>query len=370
MKFSTAVSALASVASAASISIPKASQASPLDVRIKMVSNTGIKATITNTGSEDLKVFKTGTFLDKAPTEKVRVAQGNSSVPFSGVRQRVKKTGLKDSAFQLIPAGKTVEAEFDAAELHDLSAGGAFDLHSRGTLHYAKAGSNDLTGFVPYKSNLISTTVDGANASKVFKNFHASRRQAVQDDCTGDEQSATESAIEACADLASKAAEVAGSDDDKLAEYFKNADSDTRSTVVGVFDAVASECGSTSSGAPYYCSDVYNSCSDGVIAYTLPTEGYMVNCPIFFSDLQASNSQCHAQDQQSTVVHETTHLSSVKGTDDYGGYGYDFVQSLSAEENLNHADTYALFAQCKFASSPRFLRARSLQIHVLTPSVF
>jgi len=345
MKFATAVSALTTVASAASINIPNAS---PLDVKINMVGNTGVKATITNTGSKDLKVFKTGSFLDKTPTEKVRVSQGKSAVPFSGVRLRVKKTGLKDSAFQLIPAGKTVEAEFDVAELHDLSAGGAFDLRSQGTLHYAKVGSNDLTGFVPYKSNLITATVDGVNASKVFKGFHASKRQAVQDDCTGSEQTATVNAIEACADLASKAAEVAGSDDGKLAEYFKNTDSSTRSTVVSVFNAVASECGSTSSGAPYYCSDVYGACSDGVIAYTLPSEGYMVNCPIFFSDLDPASSQCHAQDQQSTVVHESTHLESVAGTDDYGGYGYDFVQSLSPEENLSHADTYALFAQCKF----------------------
>jgi deuterolysin len=40
-----------------------------------------------------------------------------------------------------------------------------------------------------------------------------------------------------------------------------------------------------------------------------------------------------------------THLRQVKGTSDYGGYGYQFVRSLSAAQNLNHADTYTLFAQ-------------------------
>ncbi|KAI1811880.1 neutral protease [Poronia punctata] len=342
MKFAAAISALATVASAATINVNKAS---PLDVKIEMVGNTGVKATITNTGSEDLKVFKTGSFLDKSPTEKIRVSKGKSAVPFSGVRLRVQKTGLKESAFQVIPAGKSVQAEFDAAELHDLSSGGVFDLKSQGVLHYAKKGSNDLTGFVPYASNLVSTTIDGLNASKIFKSFHGSKRQAVQDDCTGDEASATTAAIETCAQQAAQAAEVASSDDDKLTEYFKNADQSTRDTVVSVFNAVADECSSTSSGAPYYCSDVYGACSDGVIAYTLPSEGYMVNCPIFFSDLPDNSGECHAQDQWSTVVHESTHLTSVAGTDDYGGYGYDFVQSLTAEENLSHADTYALFAQ-------------------------
>lgn len=42
-----------------------------------------------------------------------------------------------------------------------------------------------------------------------------------------------------------------------------------------------------------------------------------------------------------------THLRQIKGTSDYGGYGYNFVRSLSAAQNLNHADTYTLFAQCK-----------------------
>ncbi|KAI0432673.1 Deuterolysin metalloprotease family-domain-containing protein [Xylaria sp. FL1042] len=233
---------------------------------------------------------------------------------------------------------------------HDLSAGGAISMVSEGALQYAKSGSTQIIGSIPYSSNLLSTTIDGLAASKVFKTFHTKmKRQEVQSDCTGSEESATVDAINACADLAQQAASVAESDDDKLIEYFKNADSSTRSTVVDVFNAVASECGSTSSGAPYYCSDVYNACEDGVIAYTLPSEGYMVNCPILFSDLSAASSTCHDQDQQSTVVHETTHLSSVAGTDDYGGYGYDFIMSLSAEENLSHADTYALFAQSIYA---------------------
>ncbi|KAJ2987594.1 hypothetical protein NUW58_g4420 [Xylaria curta] len=78
MKFAAAVSALATVASAASIGIGK--PVSPLDVKIEMVGNTGVKASITNKGTEDLKVFKTGSFLDKRPTEKVKVTQGKSKV--------------------------------------------------------------------------------------------------------------------------------------------------------------------------------------------------------------------------------------------------------------------------------------------------
>ncbi|KAF4948064.1 hypothetical protein FSARC_13836, partial [Fusarium sarcochroum] len=58
----------------------------------------------------------------------------------------------------------------------------------------------------------------------------------------------------------------------------------------------------------------------------------------------ATTSSCHGQDQGNTNLHEMTHLNQIKGTSDYGGYGYDFIQSLSADQNINHADTYALFA--------------------------
>ena len=47
----------------------------------------------------------------------------------------------------------------------------------------------------------------------------------------------------------------------------KSSSSSTRSTVASVFNRVASECGSTTSGvARYYCSDVYGACSSNVLA--------------------------------------------------------------------------------------------------------
>ncbi|CRK18718.1 hypothetical protein BN1723_017704, partial [Verticillium longisporum] len=34
---------------------------------------------------------------------------------------------------------------------------------------------------------------------------------------------------------------------------------------------------------------------------------------------------------------------------DYNCYGYSCVRSLSASQNINHADTYTLFAQSIYA---------------------
>ncbi|KAI8948479.1 neutral protease [Xylaria longipes] len=368
MKFLAGATLLASVASAASID--NAKRNSPLDVKIEMVGNSGIKASITNTGASDLKVFKTGTLLDKAATEKVNVYQGSkwnmllltrsmlyafvyrpannkteNKMDFSGVRLRMATSNLPEAGFQTIMAGKTVSTTFDAAELHDLSAGGAYDIISKGALQYAAAGSNKIEGSVPYSSNVLSAKVDGAKAAATFKSFHT-KRETVQSDCTGDQLTATTDGIAGAASLAQAAAQAAGSNDDKLNEYFHS--TSVRDQVVDVFNKVAQETSSTTSGAAYYCTDVYMSCSDGVLAYTLPSQDYIVNCPLFFSYLSPASKDCHAQDQQSTALHETTHLSEIAGTADKG-YGYAAATALSTQDALNNADTYALFAQAIYA---------------------
>ncbi|ORY60064.1 Deuterolysin metalloprotease family-domain-containing protein [Pseudomassariella vexata] len=343
MKFLAGVSVLASLASAASVELGR--RASPLDVKLEMVGNTAVKATITNNGAEDLKVFKTGTFLDDSAVEKVEVFQSASKIAFDGLRLQVSTTGLTDDAFQTIPAGEVVEATFDIAEMHDLSVGGEFDVISTGAISYAEADSTEIAGIVPFSSNTLTAAVDGVQAREARDNF-LNKRTSVQSDCTGTRLTATRNALTNCRALAAAASSAAASGAAaKMTEYFKSSTTATRSTVATVFSRVASECGSTTSGVSrYYCSDVYGACSSGVLAYTLPSSSYMVNCPLYFTGLTALSRTCHAQDQTTTTLHETTHLTQIKGTSDYGVYGYNAVRALSAAQNLNHADTYALFA--------------------------
>ncbi|KAI0121180.1 deuterolysin metalloprotease [Xylariales sp. AK1849] len=342
MKFLASVSLLASLASAASI----VRRSGPLDVQLEMVGNTAVKATVTNTGAEDLKIFKIGTFLDSAPVEKVKVFQGESAVPFAGIRLRVTNAGFTEDAFQTIAAGETVESLFDAGELHDLSAGGDFSLVSSGVLSYAEANSTEIAGAVPFSSNSVSATVNGVEARDVQMAF-ISKRTKVQSDCTGAKLTAQDKAISNCAALAKAAASAATSNTAKVVEYFKS--SSASSTLVTVFNKVASECGSTSSGvSKQYCTDVYSSCSSNVLAYTLPSGSYMVSCPLYFNDLPALTKTCHAQDQATTTLHEVTHLTQIKGTQDLG-YGYSAATKLSASQALNNADSYALFANAIYA---------------------
>ncbi|KAL7820678.1 Deuterolysin metalloprotease family domain-containing protein [Trichoderma gracile] len=345
MKFISGLLALAALASAAPGKAP-----TPLDIKLESAGNAEIKAVITNTGKNNLKIFKTGTILDNSPVEKVKISSGEHTVPFDGIRQRISTANLDEDAFQSIPAGESIEVTFDIAEAHDLSVGGKYDVQSTGAFSFAQEDSTELVGSVPFETNKISVDVDGEAASARRLAFHQ-KRTRVQSDCSGSRLSVTQTALRNCQSLASAAQQAAASGSaSKLSEYFKSSSSSVRSTVSGVFGRVASECSSTTSGvASYYCSDVLSSCSSGVLAYTLPSGSLMVYCNLYFTALPALTRSCHAQDQATTNIHEITHLTQVKGTQDYGGYGYNFVQSLSAAQNLNHADTYALYANAIYA---------------------
>jgi hypothetical protein len=80
----------------------------------------------------------------------------------------------------------------------------------------------------------------------------------------------------------------------------------------------------------------------------VPSANFITYCPIFFSALPALTSSCHAQDQATTVLHESTHAPGVysPGTQD-NGYGYAAATALSANAALNNADSYALYANGK-----------------------
>ncbi|KAF6826621.1 deuterolysin metalloprotease [Colletotrichum plurivorum] len=348
MKFSIGISLLATLASA--VSVDKAKRdTSPLDVKLEVVGNSGVKAVLTNTGESALKLFKTGSILDSAPVEKVEVFTSGNKIDFDGVRLLIATSGLTEEAFQVIGAGESIEVEFDAAELHDLSTAGEVDIVTSGAFSFADADSTEITGTIPFTSNSVHAAVNGEEAAKVRRDF-LEKRTVVQSDCTGTRRTATVNAISRCRSLAAAAQQAAASGPAaRMTEYFKSSTTATRNTVAAVFGRIVSECGSTTSGVSrQYCTDIYPACSSGVIAYTVPGQSYMVNCPLFFT-MTASSSTCHAQDQKNTILHEMTHLTQIAGTTDYGGYGYNFVRSLSAAQNIRHADTYTLFAQSIFA---------------------
>lgn len=342
MKFFAGLAALASLAAAAPSGAP-----TPLDVQLEKAGNSLVKAIITNTGKNDLKVFKIGTIFDTAPTEKVKVKSAGQQLGFEGIRLRIDHENLEDSDFQKIPAGKSVEVIFDVAETHNLSNGGDFDVVTAGILQYAEAADHKLIGSVPFSSNTLTSAVNGLEAAVVRNSIFAryEKRTKVQSDCTGDRLKAGKAALSSCASFSQAASKAASSGPAaKLDEYFKSSTSATRKRVAGVFDKVARECGSTTAGvSTFHCKDSGNHCQPRVLAYTVPSQSYMAYCDIFWNNLPSTTTSCHRQDQATTVLHEVTHLSQIAGTGD-NGYGYDNIRKLSSEKSLTNADSYAMYA--------------------------
>lgn len=81
MFFSAKLLALVALASPAfSAAIER--RTTGLDVKFEAIGNTEIKAVLTNTAGEDLKLYTAGTFLDKAPIRKANVYKdGKFSFP-------------------------------------------------------------------------------------------------------------------------------------------------------------------------------------------------------------------------------------------------------------------------------------------------
>jgi deuterolysin len=268
----------------------------------------------------------------------------DGEVAFEGVRLYLGPQ-TDESAFQEIGAGESIEVTFDVAEVFDLSNGGDFDIQSVGSLQYAQGGDIKKLGSLSYESNKISTKVDGAAAAQALSIFQSLvKRATISSDCTGSRRTAVETAVKNTHDIAVDAAEQARTGpDSKMIEYFESADATTRSTVATAFDKMASAY-ATSGGKPdLHCRDVAGYCGRAV-AYALPSSNTIVFCDPWFNNYQALNPACRAVDQAHISVHEATHLSMVKGTDDYGTYGYENSVALSARYNINHADTYAYFA--------------------------
>ncbi|KAG6052746.1 hypothetical protein E4U17_005447 [Claviceps sp. LM77 group G4] len=339
MKFAASLVALFSLAAAA----PQAP--TPLDVKLEMAGNSAVKATITNNGKIDLKVFKTGTIFDDAAIQKARITrEDGNEVPFQGIRQRISAQNLDDAAFEHIPAGQSVAVTFNVGEVHDLSSGGTFNIRSSGIMQFASQSNNQLIGSVPYTSNSIRAEIHGPKAASVHEAFHVSKRSVTQRDCTGSKYTASMRALRNCAKLAAMAQNAAQTDSRKLYEYFKSSTARTSYQVALVFNKVAIECGATNGGVSrFYCTDLYNGCSRGVLAYTMPDLGYQIYCDLYFTSLPSVTYTCHSQDQASTTLHEMTHLRAIAETSDYA-YGYQDIMTLGTAYALNNAESYSLFA--------------------------
>ncbi|KAF3491129.1 neutral protease 2 [Arthroderma uncinatum] len=360
MQILAAFAALSSLAApVVGFSIPRGvpTSDSMIDVKLSATGNSMVKATITNNGDRALNLLRFHTIMDSNPTRKVNIYQkGGAEVQFTGMMPRYLHTDLKPSYFMSLPAKGSVEHSFDIAATHDLSRGGEYILKASGVVPVAEENGTNITGAANYHSNELRMNIDGKKAASVERAMGIVKRSGpltrlgkrtsvdMQSCSNQEELQALTNALQASAQLSSMAAQAVSQNQDKYMEYFK--DPQYTNTVQSRFQAVAQESSSTSGGGTtYHCTDLMNGCEEGVLAYTLPSQNEVFNCPIYYSMLPPLSQECHAQDQATTTLHELTHNPAVQEPFcEDNGYGYERATALSAEKAVQNADSYALFA--------------------------
>ncbi|KAL4807172.1 hypothetical protein BDV18DRAFT_137071 [Aspergillus unguis] len=155
---------------------PPAFHSSPLEVTLHHLTNTTLRAEVTNTGSDTLHVLKSGSILDTSPGKKVIVEdKTGSKLPYTGLDVHVlapirasapaakrivitPATATPESMISLA-ANESVHSVFDIAAEYDLVSGEVYTVYAQGQLQYVTMtrakGSDD--GFLDgeFRSNVV-----------------------------------------------------------------------------------------------------------------------------------------------------------------------------------------------------------------------
>ncbi|KAF9058180.1 Metalloprotease [Panaeolus papilionaceus] len=313
-------------------------------------------ATVTNTGSETVKILKYGTILDeKLPTKSFEVTKDGASVPFTGIRLSVSLTDADDSAYTIIPAGESITVSHDISSLYDFSSLGEgkftfapkTDFLIKDTEHSAKTVEPTSYAKVQVESHPVEVEITGDLSKRELKALESRATSVCSNSSRKSFIDASYSEAKTLARSGTSWISSRGSGDSVYRGYFG---SNTVSRVTGILNAVANE---NSSSRTLSCTDTYGACSNGVIAYTLISSTNIYFCSIFFNEV-ATSSLCSGTTVASrnvrggTTLHELTH--AVGGTDDVT-YGCSADQALSDANKLANADNFNCFTTQVYQSS-------------------
>ncbi|KAI4527176.1 zincin [Schizophyllum commune Loenen D] len=313
---------------------------------VKSLNDLSVVATVTNTGSEAVKVLKAGSVLDdKLPTRSFFVKKGDSKVDFSGVKVTLAMDKLGEDSYVTIQPGSSVNATHDLSSLYNFEGAGEGDFSFEPVTWFQvpdiaanKVKSIGDFSKVEVQSNSAKVSISGDIARRELK--LNKRAKDTCDDST--KKDFIDSAYKEGKDLAKIASDYVSSksDSEVFTDYFGD---NSASDVGDVFDAVANE---DDDSRTLNCSDEANACEQGVIAYTIISTTNVYFCDIFYDEVE-TEQLCSGTtvDERNirggTVLHELTH--ALKGTEDVG-YGCQENQQLSDSEKISNADNFNCFS--------------------------
>ncbi|KAL4997977.1 Deuterolysin metalloprotease family-domain-containing protein [Aspergillus recurvatus] len=339
--------AVLTLAAGKPILLPRLAQEAPqdvaehsFDVTIESLGNSTVKAEVTNTGSEGLRLVQRGGILDQFPTKKVNVKGGESDPKFTGVRVEYILSHLTADGFVQLSPNQTVGSVFDLADLYELSPGQEYTAVAKGLLQYTTLANEKKFLTFSYKSNNISFTAPTDTTSRL-----EDRSTLV---CSDEYNQIVQDAISRAAEMATAAAADARTGSALFQKYFKSTSQDDMEEVAGRLDAIAKEA-TTTGQLKYYCEPTAEDyCAGNVAAMMYPTLNRVVNCPGYYASTKVSD-YCGYLDQAAITLHEYAHADALysPGTEDIA-YGYESVLSLDTEDSKNNADNFAYYASSVF----------------------
>lgn len=92
----------------------------------------------------------------------------------------------------------------NAAEVHDLQSSGAYSFNTEGAIRFAVGFATEISSeAIPFKSNTLTMSVDGAAAALVPKatDMSIDKRTVLQSGCSSSQFCATRSALSNCGAL-------------------------------------------------------------------------------------------------------------------------------------------------------------------------
>lgn len=272
---------------------------------------------------------------------------------FTGIDARYKMYDFSEDAFTTLAPGEAFTSVVNIAALHDVS-GGEYTISTAGVIPYAALNTTVIDGSISYTSNILELTLSNDDIGMVPRAVPSLDKRTILTSCSGAEDAQHRQALGQAVGVAGLAAQAARFGDSSVFEaFFKTTDEGVRQEVAARFEAVSLEASSTTSGATtYYCEDQFGYCSSNTLAYALPSQNLIANCPLYYT-LSSLSRYCADQDQTTTALHEFTHTPGVfgPGTQDLA-YGLRASLRLTTDQALLNADSFALYANGESFEDP------------------
>ncbi|ESK86193.1 deuterolysin m35 metalloprotease [Moniliophthora roreri MCA 2997] len=303
---------------------------------VNSVKDLKFTAEVTNNGAEPVKVLKYGTVLDSLPTRSFTVTKDGQPVKFSGVKLFVSSNN--ENAYTTIESGRTVSVAHDVSSLFDFASAGVGRYSFQPITDLRVAGVDEQAthpaalALVSPTSEAIEVEVTGDLGKREWKRATTTCEDPAR--ASFIDASYTES--KELARVASRYVSSAGASDPLFTAYFGE---NSVSNVMSVFDGVANE---DDSSRTLSCTDDFDACDDGTIAYTYVETTNIYYCDAFFDEVP-TNNLCSSTTVEArnirggTTLHEMTHALS--DTDDVM-YGCPQDQALSDSDKIINADNY------------------------------